>query len=63
VERNNRGLIWRCIRAFTGSDYGTVPTFRDLIQDCTLSDPQIAQSVLNNRSSLNAPATCFDLYL
>ena len=63
VERSNRGLTWRCFRAFTRSDSGTGPTLRDLIQDCTLFDPQIAQSVLNNPSSLNAPPTCSDLFL
>ena len=63
MERNNGALTWQCFMAFTGSDSGTVPTSRDLIRDCMLFDPQTAQSALNNRLSLNAPSTCFDLYL
>jgi len=63
VERSDRGLTWRCFRAFSGSDSGTVPTLRDPIRDCTLLDPQTAQSALNNRLSINAPPTRFDLYL
>ena len=62
MERSNRGLTWRCFRAFSGTDSGTVPTLRDGIRDCTLFDPQSAQSVLNNRLSPNAPPTRFELY-